>query len=412
MARRRVLVSAYACEPNQGSEPGVGWHTVTALARHHDVWVLTTNYHGRAIEIHKQTCNLPNLHFIYLDPFNWVYDWSVARSRWDLNFHYYLWQLEAYRVARALHKEVRFDLIHHVTYVRYWTPSFLSFLPAPFIFGTVGGGEGTPEPFMASFSTRNQLFERLRKTAQRLSELDPCVRMTARRARRSVAATEETAARLRLIGAREVLLQDALGLSAEDTRQLDVGPAASRDGVRFLSIGRLLHWKGFHLSLEAFARADLPKAQYWLIGEGPEKERLEAQARDLGLGERVKFLGALSRADVLKRLADVDVLVHPSLHDSGGMVCLEAMAASRPVVCLNLGGPNLQVTSETGIKVAATTPNETIGGLKDAFIDLASHPEKRLELGRAGRQRILEHYTWQIKAQKITALYEAVLNEA
>ena len=50
------------------------------------------------------------------------------------------------------------------------------------------------------------------------------------------------------------------------------------------------------------------------------------------------------------------MLIHPSLHDSGGWVCLEAMAAGRPVICLDLGGPGLQVTEKTGIKVKASTP--------------------------------------------------------
>ena len=411
MEKRKVLVSAYACEPEQGSEPAVGWNTVVELAKYHKLWVLTTRYHGRAIESYLKTHSLPNVAFIYLDPLNWTYDWSAPDNRWDLNAHYYLWQLEAYRVARDLHKQEHFDLIHHVTYVRYWTPSFLALLPVPFIFGTVGGGEATPDSFMPSFSVQNRLFERFRQGIQRLSELDPFVRLTAQRSRLAIAATQETAKRLKIIGARTILLQDALGLSEEDTQKLDV-PPPELGGVRFLSIGRLLHWKGFHLGLEAFARADLEGAEYWVIGDGPEKGSLETLARKLGVAERVKFLGVLSRTEVLEHMAQIDVLVHPSLHDSGGMVCLEAMAASRPVVCLNLGGPDVLVTEETGIKVAATSLDETIDGLKDALTVLAENPAKRLKLGRAGRQRVLKNNTWQAKGKKIAELYEAVLKEA
>ena len=411
MEKRKVLVSAYACEPNQGSEPGVGWHTVKELAKYHEVWVLTTHYHGRAIKSYLETHSIPNLHFVYLDPFNWIYSWSGRNRHWNLNFHYYFWQLEAYRVARKLQKAISFDIIHHVTYVRYWTPSFLAMLPEPFIFGTVGGGENTPRSLMSSYSLGDQIFELLRKVTQRFSELGPFLRLTARRCRRAVAATEETAERLRLIGARNVLIQEALGLSHEDIQQLDLSPPVAKKGIRFSSIGRLLHWKGFHLGLEAFARANLPNAEYWVIGTGPELRRLESLAHSLGIAQRVKFFGALDRAEVLERLVDIDVLVHPSMHDSGGMVCLEAMAARRPVVCLDLGGPSRQVTSETGIKVVATTLDKTIDGLKEAFIYLAEHPDERRELGQAGRQRVLQNYTWEIKGKKIINLYETVLQE-
>ena len=66
---------------------------------------------------------------------------------------------------------------------------------------------------------------------------------------------------------------------------------------------------------------------------------MEKLARELGITANVKFWGGIRRAQVLEKLAECDVLIHPSLHESGGWVCLEAMAAGRPVVCLDLGGP-------------------------------------------------------------------------
>src|SRR3990172_2688633 len=72
---------------------------------------------------------------------------------------------------------------------------------------------------------------------------------------------------------------------------------------------------------------------------GPDSGRLEKSARDLGIMTRVRFAGRMSRHEVLRMLGDAHVLVHPSLHDSGGWVCVEAMAAGKPVICLDLGGP-------------------------------------------------------------------------
>jgi glycosyltransferase involved in cell wall biosynthesis len=168
--------------------------------------------------------------------------------------------------------------------------------------------------------------------------------------------------------------------------------------------------KGFNLSVRAFAEfhRQFPASEYWLIGDGPERKRLEGLARRLGVSEKVTFWGFLPRPQVLKKFAECDVLVHPSLHDSGGWVCLEAMAAGRPVICLDLGGPGLQVTDETGIKVPAISPDQAVRGLADAFYRLASDPELRARLGLGARKRVDEHFNSDKKGLFMTKLYQSL----
>ena len=76
------------------------------------------------------------------------------------------------------------------------------------------------------------------------------------------------------------------------------------------------------------------------------------------------------------------VLVHPSLHDSGGVVCVEALAAGRPVVCLDLGGPACLVTEEAGIRVRADAPAQSIQDLSAALARLAADPGLRARMGK------------------------------
>jgi glycosyltransferase involved in cell wall biosynthesis len=178
---------------------------------------------------------------------------------------------------------------------------------------------------------------------------------------------------------------------------------------RFVSIGRFLHWKGFHLGIAAFARAAIPNSEYWMIGDGPERGRLAALAERLGVGDKVKFLGAVPRDEALRRLAQSNVLVHPSLHESGGGVCLEAMAARRPVICLDLGGPGVLVTSDAGILVEAVDPDATERQLAETMATLSRDPERCRRMGEAGRRHVIAHYLWRTKADHYTALYEQIL---
>jgi glycosyltransferase involved in cell wall biosynthesis len=181
--------------------------------------------------------------------------------------------------------------------------------------------------------------------------------------------------------------------------------------VRFVSVGKLLYWKGFQFGLQAFAKAIVARtdAQYWVIGNGPELPRLRRLAQSLGIAHAVRFIGAQPQEKALAMMADCDVLVHPSLHDSGGMVCLEAMSLSMPVICLDLGGPAMQVTNETGIKVRPTDPLSAVRDIAEAMAMLANNAELRHRMGHAGAERARKEFSWERKCEQIEAQYRAHL---
>jgi glycosyltransferase involved in cell wall biosynthesis len=301
---------------------------------------------------------------------------------------------------------VTFDLVHHITFVKYWMPSFLALLGPPFIWGPVGGGESAPPAFHRAFSLRGRLYERARSIARAVGNADPFVRLTARRAAIGLATTAETAARMRALGCRDVRVFPEAALSDEDLLQLGCARQSRGGRLRLISIGGLLHLKGFDLGLRAFARllerADV--GEYWIVGDGPERRRLETLAATLGISDRVRFHGRVPRAQVIELLSEADILVHPTLHDSGGWTCLEGMAAGKPVICLDCGGPVEQVTPETGIRVPAHTPEQAIVDLAFAFETLALNPELRARMGQAGRARVRRDFCWSTKPARLLDL--------
>ncbi|WP_341730520.1 glycosyltransferase [Microcoleus sp. EPA2] len=404
----KLLLSAFACEPNLGSEEGVGWNTVIQAAKYHETWVFTRTFCRSYIEAELERNPVPNLHFIYFDPFGWSEDWKGKQGL--LQLHYYLWQIWAYFRARKLDRAIGFDIIQHVTYVKHWSPSFLALLPHPFIWGPVGGAEAAPKPFWQDFSRRGKIYETLRELAQRLGERDPFVGLTARRSVVALATTEETAARLRFLKAKNVKIFSQVGLSQPEIQALAKLPTPPEQPIRFISVGRLLHWKGVHLGLRAFAEAKLEQSEYWIVGDGPERQRLETLATELGIKNQVHFWGSLPRGETLSKMGESHVLLHPSLHDSGGFVCTEMMGIGRPVICLDLGGPATQVTAETGIKVPATDPDRAVEGLAEAIVCLGKDPLGRSRLGEAGRKRVKEVYDWDVKGEFFAQLCQDLLD--
>src|SRR5271165_413242 len=145
----RILLSAYACEPGRGSEPGVGWAWATELARQgHQVSVITRAANRARIEGEPRLPSGPS--FIYYDLPSWAQ--SVRRLPGGRHLYYVLWQWFAAYALRRCFTTLPFDLVQHVTYVSLRYPSFMGSLGLPFYFGPLSGGEAVPPTLRSGFS--------------------------------------------------------------------------------------------------------------------------------------------------------------------------------------------------------------------------------------------------------------------
>ena len=290
-----ILLSVYACRPDKGSEPGVGWNMTKELSNHHRVWAITREDNRAAIEAELTEHPIANLTVLYHDLPIWTLWWKTEHR--GVHLHHYLWQIGVFFKARHLHDRVAFDLVHHVTYGRYSAPSFLSLLPIPFIFGPVGGGESAPFPFWQDFNFKNKRYEVLRNIARWTGERDPFVQATIRRSQVAIVATPETSLRLERLGAPRIeRICGQTGINQEELARLrQLPPVLGDRPMRFISIGRLLHWKGFHLGLRAFAKANIDNSEYWLVGDGSERLQLESLTAELNIRKNVRFFWQLTQ---------------------------------------------------------------------------------------------------------------------
>lgn len=160
----------------------------------------------------------------------------------------------------------------------------------------------------------------------------------------------------------------------------------------------LEYWKGIDVLLEAARLARAP-LRLEIYGAGSLRDELERHARELGVDAR--FHGFV--ADMSAPLAGLDVLVQPSRADNLPLAILEAMAAGLPVIGTRVGGiPELVLDGETGLLAEPERPE----ALAAALDSLAASRERRLELGRRGRERVQEHFSADGVARRTVALYE------
>lgn len=173
-------------------------------------------------------------------------------------------------------------------------------------------------------------------------------------------------------------------------------------------IANLRHYKGHRYFFQAWAEVTkrFPGAVALLIGDGPDRSELEAQAESIGVSKSIRFLG--SRRDIPQLLALMDLLVHPSLEEGFSNAILEAMAAGKPVVATAVGGnPEAVVHKATGLVV----PPQDGHALAEAILWLMEHPDEAAAYGHAGQERVARNFDLQLMAREYERLYEDLVSK-
>jgi glycosyltransferase involved in cell wall biosynthesis len=383
-----------------------------AAAAHHDVLLLTRASNAGPIDRELAGRNDLRITPYYLD--------LPASLRWwkrgsrGARIYYLVWQVLALRVARRVCATTNVDVVHHVTFAAFWLPSLLGFLGRPFLLGPVGGGEIVPDSFRPRWGARAALMERLRRVMLATARRNPVLRAGLRRTALAVATTEATAVALRSAGARRTqVLNPPVILHADDIERLTPvnSEAAASRPFRFLSVGRLLHWKGYDLALSAFAQVhrERPDTEYVIVGDGPHVRHLKALTRTHGLAvPAVQFLGSVARRQAHDELRRCDVLLHPSVHDPGAWICGEAMVAGKPVICQAPGGPATLLGEGARTIVWTTTVDQVVADLAARMLSLIDDGQHYRDQSESARARALEQFTVEARSRWLSDVYRRV----
>ncbi|WP_426572106.1 glycosyltransferase [Aquihabitans sp. McL0605] len=335
---RRVVLICFECVPGAGSEAGVGWAWAKAAAADAEVIVLTDH---ACVERAWAGAHALGGHVVVVGvgPRPGIRRLFPAKA---IFLYYLVWQAMAARALRRCERELRIDVVHHVTWASDSLPSALLASHAPRrIWGPVGGSTDTAPALYRYLSTRGRLDDVVRRV------LNGTLRATfgrrnAKHATLTVAFNDDVADHFRPI-ARSVTVEPNLAIEPADLDLTDdhvlahLLPPDTRRTAIF--VGRLIPWKGLLLAIRAVALA--PGWRLIVVGEGPEQARGEELAASLGIADRVRFTGRRTRPEVFGAFAEADALLIPTFHDSGPWVAGEAAAMGCPVVCLDAGGAKL-----------------------------------------------------------------------
>jgi glycosyltransferase involved in cell wall biosynthesis/peptidoglycan/xylan/chitin deacetylase (PgdA/CDA1 family) len=409
LRRPRLLIMAYACSPLRGSESAVGWNRAVQAAKHFDTWVICEKreFEPDISRYLKEHGDIPGLNFVFV---------PMPRRQWSLGqLHGALWYMmlnlwhrRAYAVARRLHEQIGFDLVHQLTFCGFREPGYLWKLDVPFVWGPVGGTQNYPWNFI----TRAGWGGAAREAGRNILNLcqlrfNRRINTAARKADALVAATSTVRRDFsRFQGITPNVISD-VGI----TRITHVSRPlrSAQEPLRIVWSGIMQLRKALPLLIDALAQMpdDVPYCLR-VLGEGEYLDSWRRHARRRGIDRRIEWLGWQPHEQALKQYAWADVFAFTSLRDTTGTVIAEALAAGLPVVCLDHQGAHDVVTDDCGIKIPVSTPRNVVGGLREAFVRLARDPAECERLSRGAVQRARD-YLWTTQGEKMAKVYHQVL---
>lgn len=398
----KIIISAFACDPENGSEPYVGWNWVKMLSESFDVHVITREYNREMIEKDPLSHRV-KFHY---------YDIPFAKDKshyWRFIKPYYvLWQFLSYLKVKNIHSKENFKLAHHITYNNLDVPGFLWLLKnAKFVWGPVGGGQLPPTELKKVYG-KHWWKQTFRKRLKQFARFNPIVRTALSRSSCVLFANNETKARLNYHGRHIIMLETAIVPSTEDTiiKKSEINAPPS-----IVWIGRVEERKALILALQSLEGLNENHDYVFnVVGEGPLLEDMQSYVLNSKIKDKVVFHGNVKHCDVKGFLSNAKLFLFTSVQDTSGNVVLEAMNEGVPIIALNHQGVKTIVTPKCGALIDIGNYKQTTAGFSAAIEAFLSDNELSDMAGRQASEEIYKNHTWEAKRIKIEKLYSEILS--
>lgn len=416
----RVLLVAEACNPEWASIPLEGWSHSAALARIAQVHLVTQIRNRDAIlraglsegrdftAIDSERILRPLFSVSRVLGANGGRGWTMYSAFYGLGYYYFerlVWKQFAARI-----KAGEFDIVHRITPLSPTMPSLLApkcrRLGIPFVLGPLNGGVPWPREFDKARRKEREWLSYVRG----LHRLMPGTRSTRKNANALIIGSRDTWRQYcpKYEHKCVYIPENAI----DPSRFPEPEPRAPSVPLKAVFLGRLVPYKGADMAIEACApQVRQGRLTLTVVGDGPERGRLETLVRELGLGGRVHFAGWVSQDQVHRHLGDADLFIFPSIREFGGAVVLEAMAMGAVPVVVEYGGPAELVTSDTGYLIPLGSRTQIISCMQETLHRIVSAPEALENRRHNAVRRARTQFTWQAKAQQVLEVYRWVLGQ-
>lgn len=404
--KKRVLIVAYACEPDKTSEPGVGWHFSREISKSYEVIVLTRKNNQKSIESQEADSRS----FIYYD-LPGIFKLLKRTLPLGTQLYYGLWQWGAYLHAKKFMKKsgLQIDLVHHLNFGVSWIAPPAYLLKQPFVWGPIGGGDTVPWSFLKKMKLRWIAQEIVYGTINRIGKVSPFSLIT----RIKVAAVVFRTQSAKLLFPKRGNTHSAI---ISETASSEIVARQSKtmgNTVHAICVGRMNYWKGFILAVQGFHEFLKQGGQgtLELFGEGTELQSIANYIKANKLEGHIFIRGFVPNETIKQKMDEAQIMLHPSFREGGSWAIMEAMSFGIPVICLNTSGPKDMVTENCGMLIQMKSSEQVSADIGNALNTLFKEKSVYEKLSKNAITRIKEEYNWTRRGEQIGAIYEKVLDD-
>lgn len=405
-----ILINAYACSPNMGSEPGMAWNWCMHLAEYCELHIITEGEFKDNIEAALLTLpNGKNMHFYY----NPVSD-KIRRICWnqgDWRFYYYYqkWQKKTLKIAQQIINDNHIDIVHQLNMIGFREPGYLWKIKGkPFIWGPTNAKEKFPIAYLQGATFKNKLFIFTKNTLNIFQLRNSHrVKKAIKLANFVVAASSDSAnAFKKHHGCKAILINESgCDITPEITHQSN-----TNDGLfHILWVGRFIFTKQLLLALDTIASLNNQEVRLHIVGGSYEEENIYKHiANKKGIEHLCIWHSKISHEEVQKLMQQSDLFFFTSITEGTPHVVLEAFSNNLPVLCFNTCGHGDCVDEKVGVKINLTNYNQSV-------IDFGEEINKLMvnrSLLKTLSQNCIQHQkklSWNNKAIQMIELYKKAI---
>ncbi|MDA9803127.1 glycosyltransferase [Flavobacteriaceae bacterium] len=404
----KILVSAYACAPNKGSEPGMGWNFVTGLAKFHELHVIVEKRKWEK-PINDFLENNPELNdsvtFYFIDKKRN----KPLRKIWPPSYYWFYkkWQKEAYNLALELDQKENFDLIHQLNMVGYREPGYLWKIDKPFVWGPIGGLENSSWSFLPSLGLKGFLFYAARNVInlwQRNFLTRPKLAVK-RKNSAVIAATPDNKFLIKKLWNKDSTIISEVGQELNQFPKINIREKS--EALKIIWSGQHTEGKNLQLLLKALKDVNF-NFQLHVLGQGVMTSYWKNLANRLGIEEQIIWHGWVYKSKTFEVLINSHVFCITSIKDLTSTVTLEALSFGLPIICLNHCGFSHVVNDSCGIKINVSTPKKAATDFSVALEKIYTDESIRQSLSQGAFERAKD-FSWDSKINRLNTIYNELL---
>lgn len=404
--RLKVLLGCYACAPDKGSEPGMGWNFLSNIAKYHDVHAIVeegefkeclTAYAAQ----HPEAVRNITFHFVPRSHHN------TLRKIWPPSYYWFYraWHKRALKLARKLDKRENFDIVHQVNMAGYREPGYLWKLGKPFIWGPLGGLNNTAWCLLPELGFRDSIFYGLRNIINSWQKrFGYAARTVSQHASAILVSDPDGIRTVEYLWKRHPILMREVG-SAPIEQEPVITPRLSGEALRVCWVGVHEARKALPILLRALAQCHCA-VTLDVLGSGEKEAAWKQLSHNLHLDDRVRFHGAIPHAQVSEIMKQSHLMCISSIHEGGTTsVCLEALQCGLPILALDHCGFATVIDETCGIKIPIQSQAAISARMAQELDRLAADDALRMQLAKGATVRS-KAFTWDAKMELLNRVYK------